>query len=264
MTSTPVVTTLLPTHVLTPWLDDSVASALAQDHPEHEVLVVHDGIDVDRSRPWVSDSRVTCVTTGTSHGLAHALTVGARAASGDLLSRLDGDDLSEPTRLSRQVSSLAAATDAVLLGTLAHRIDEEGRTTGLLGHEADGDVRPDLLTRNVVIHSSVLLPRAAYEEVGGYDARLRQMEDYHLWLRLAALGEVRVLQERLVRYRVHSGQMNRGAGASGAYIGHVLDARIGLARALSRSVLAQRGRNELWRAAQLARHRGWRRPGYAR
>jgi glycosyltransferase involved in cell wall biosynthesis len=262
--SSTLVSTLLPTNVLNPWVDASVASALAQDHPNHEVLVIHDGIDPDPSRSWVSDPRVRCLRTDTSLGLANALAFGAAHAHGSYLARLDGDDLAHPERISTQLAFMEANPGVVVAGTTAHRIDESGARTGLLGTSSTGDLRRQLLDRNMVIHSSAMIDRKSYDLAGGYDPRLRQMEDYHLWLRMALLGEVHVLQRRLTEYRVHSAQMNRGASPTGDYVSHVLAARVRLARALGRSTVLQRGRNEVWRAAQLARYRGWRAPGYTR
>lgn len=258
------VTTVLPTNRLNQWVDDAVQSALAQDHHNHEVLVVHDGLDPELQRPWVRDPRVTCVTTGSSQGLAHALAFGIQRASGEYIARLDGDDLAEPTRVTRQLALLVSSPRTAVVGTLAHRIDESGEVTGKLGIDGEGDLRPVLLTRNALIHSSVLFPRALYDEVGGYDRRLLQMEDYHLWLRLAMVGEVRVVPEQLTRYRVHSQQMTRTGNPQGDYLKLVLEARLRLADAMGRSKVAQRARNQIWRAAQVARYRGWRAPGYAR
>lgn len=258
------VSTLLPTNTVNPWVDAAVQSALLQDHAHHEVVVIHDGIDPDPRRAWTHDPRVVCVRTPESRGLANALTVGAAHASGTYLARLDGDDLAHPGRLSTQVAFLDSHPEVAVCGTTAHRIDELGRRTGELGTTKSGDLRRDLLGRNVVIHSSAMFRRAEYDAAGGYDPRLRQMEDYHLWLRMGLLGEVHVVQQRLTDYRVHGGQMNRGASPNGAYIAHVLRARLALARAMGRPQVIQRVHNEVWRGAQLARHRGWRQPGYAR
>lgn len=258
----PLVTTLLPTNVLNPWVDAAVASALAQDYPHHEVLVIHDGIEPDLARPWVHDERVTCVTVGRSRGLAHALSVGAQSASGDYFSRLDGDDLSDPRRLSAQLAYLAAHPEVAVLGTLAHRIDTSGETTGELGIRRQGDLRSALLVRNILIHSSATFSRQAYLGAGGYDPCLMQMEDYHLWLGMALLGEVHVLPEFLIRYRVHQGQMSRGAAPQGPHIVGVLSARRVLGQHLGVGRPRQLTRDAAWRFAQYARFYGATTTGY--
>lgn len=260
----PSVSVLLPTNTLNPWVDAAVESVLAQDYGNYEVIVVHDGIDPQRERTWAQDPRVRCIRTETSQGLASALVHGADRADGEYIARLDGDDLAQPARLRTQVEFMGAHPEVAVCGTLAHRIDEHGVRTGVLGREKVADLRSELLSRNVLIHSSTMFSTSVYRRAGGYDPRLRQMEDYHLWVRMAMLGEVHVLQKRLTDYRVHQGQMNRGASPTGDYVHLVLAARLELAEFLGHSHLAQRARNEVWRAAQLARYRGWRTPGYAR
>jgi glycosyltransferase involved in cell wall biosynthesis len=259
------VSVVLATNTLGEWVDLAVGSILRQEDVDLELVVVLDGIDVDAAvsaTTWAGDPRVRCVPTGTSRGLAHALTVGADAARGRYLARLDGDDLARPGRLRAQVEHLDAHPEVVLLGTVARTIDGSGAVTGSFGMTSPGDVRPVLLTRNVMVHSSVMLRRDAYDAAGGYDASLRQMEDYDLWLRLGLQGEVHVLAEELTDYRIHGQQMSRRATAAGSYIDVVLRDRLALARHLGRSSLVQRGRDLAWRAVQVARHRGWRRPGH--
>lgn len=260
----PTVSVLLATNVLDEWLDLAVRSVLDQDGVDLELVVVHDQIDVDRERAWVGDPRVRCTTTGSSRGLSHALTVGAQVAQGDYLARLDADDLALPGRLLAQVQYLQDHPEVVLLGTVARTVDELGAVTGRLGTTPLGDMRSILLTRNVIIHSSVMMRRDAYAAAGGYDPALRQMEDYDMWLRLAVQGEVHVLQQDLTDYRVHGAQMSRRAASSGHYIEAVIRGRRDLARHLGQAVLLQRLRDIAWRGAQVARARGWRRPGYER
>src|SRR5690606_33472549 len=133
---------------------------------------------------WAADPCVRLVPTGTSRGLSHALATGAAAARGRYLARLDGDDLARPGRLRAQVDHLEAHPQAVLVGTVARTVDGSGAVTGRFGMTSPGDVRPVLLTRNVLVHSSVMMRTDAYAAAGGYDTALRQMEDYDLWLRL--------------------------------------------------------------------------------
>ncbi|SMC31275.1 glycosyltransferase [Janibacter indicus] len=262
--TTPKLSILLPTNVLNPWLDEAVDSVLRQTGVAFELIVIHDGIETDLGRPWVHDPRVTCVVNETSHGLAHALNVGARSAHGEYLARLDGDDLCLDGRLTAQVRLLDDSPEIAVAGTLARRIDETGKVTGTLGVRRDGDVRPLMLTRNCLIHSSTMFRRELFEQLGGYDSALRQMEDYELWLRMARHGDVVVIQQELVAYRVHSRQMSRGAGPTGAHIHGVLEGRVRLAAALGYPRVPQLGRNILWWGAQAMRHRGWRQSGYLR
>ena len=71
------------------------------------------------------------------------------------------------------------------------------------GQTHRGRVLRDLLSDNFVIASSVLVRRKLLEQVGGFseDPRLRGIEDYDLWLRLAALTDFRYIDEELLMYK---------------------------------------------------------------
>lgn len=262
--SAPIVSLLMATNVLNEWVDLAVRSVLDQEDVDLELVVVHDQVAVDHDRSWTADPRVRCLTNETSRGVGHALAIGARAVRGRYLARLDADDLSLPGRLHTQVEHLRAHPEAVLVGTVARTIDGQGEATGRLGMTHEGDMRAVLLVRNIIIHSSVMMRRDAYEASGGYDPTLRQMEDYDLWLRLALQGQMHVLQDELTAYRVHGGQMSRGAASAGTHIDAVIRRRLALARHLGQPALVQHVRNLAWRGAQVLRDRGWRRPGYER
>lgn len=265
MTS-PVVSVLVPTNVHTPWLDQAVASLIEQSGATIEIVVVHDGIKPDPRLSWVHNPRVRCVTNNRSRGVAWALNLGASHCSGEFIARLDGDDVALPGRLSTQIDYLRRHPAAVVVGSRAHLIDVNGKRLGRLGTAPAGecDVRPLLLKRNAIVHSSAMFRRADLEAVGGYRSALRQMEDYDLWLRMAHRGEVHVLADELVQYRLHGGQLSRGAPATGPHISAVLKGRRALARLLNFPMPLQLARDGAWWAAQVARRQGWRPAGYSR
>jgi hypothetical protein len=111
-------------------------------------------------------------------GPASARNLGASKATGTWLALLDADDWWFPDKLRLQLEC-AASPDIGLVHCLPdHR----------------NDVVPPQLTfqhmwdRNWIINSSVLIRRAAFEALGGFnEAReLISVEDYNLWVRVAA------------------------------------------------------------------------------
>jgi hypothetical protein len=55
---------------------------------------------------------------------------------------------------------------------------------------------------NALAHSAVTFRRAAIQSAGGYDEAWTASQDYELWSRVSANGELRNLRERLVTLRV--------------------------------------------------------------
>lgn len=253
---------LVPTITVDEWLDLAVGSVLAQSDVDVQVIVAHDGVNPDPGRPWMGHPRVAVRSTASRQGLAATLASAIADVDAEFIGRLDADDLALPGRLSAQVSYLDENPEVVAVGTRARRIDGVGRDLGSYNEAAGRDVRDLLLARNVLVHSSMLLRRTAILEAGGYDPRLRQREDYDLWLRMARLGPLANLAAELTAYRVHPGQMSRAAAPYGLSVRAVNRGRRDLARTLNVRWPTRTWHAARWNGAQVLRYCGLRRPGY--
>lgn len=260
------ITVVIPTNRLGPWMDAAAQSVLESVGVDIDLVVVLDGISVPEGNPpaWARDHRVRLIRNPISLGPSVAMTKAMEIARGEFIARLDSDDLVAPTRLTLQVEYLKSHPQAVAVGSRTERIDEAGASTGLVRLPFGDDIRNHLLLSNVVPHSSLMFRRSVGIRVGGYDPTLRQMEDYDFILRLATAGPIAMLEQPLVRYRVHSTQTSQGAQPVGSHIRTVIAGRYALARALGRSAAVSSAKNLLWRAVQHLRYRGIVRPGHER
>jgi glycosyltransferase involved in cell wall biosynthesis len=112
--STPFFTALVDTFNHGRFIEEAVASVLAQDFPpgEVEVLVVDDGSADDtpqRVRRFGARVRLLCKSNG---GQASALNAGFAEARGEVVAMLDGDDVWLPHKLRRVAEIFAAHPDA--------------------------------------------------------------------------------------------------------------------------------------------------------
>jgi glycosyltransferase involved in cell wall biosynthesis len=257
---TPLVSVVIPTVWLNDHFRQALDSILTQTLQDIEIVVVLDGIeDVDGVVPF--DDRVVVVRHHTRRGTPAALNSGVAAARAPFIARLDADDLAGPDRLEKQLAHFRSRPDLVLLGSGAAVVDSSGVRTGRVDVPADG-IPVAMLRRNAFVHSSVMIRRAALELVGGYDERCVRMQDYDLWLRLAAVGGVANLSDELVSYRVHDGMHSRMTSPFGPPARRIRASRIVLARHLGRAASRQHAENALWTASQLLRYAGLRRPRY--
>lgn len=246
------------------WLDEAVRSILNQQDVSVQVVVVHDGIDPDPTKFWHSDPRVTIVHLPERVGQAAGMNLGVEHAEYDLIARLDSDDVSSPRRLAAQVAYLNSIPGAVATGTRVMRIDDQNNEISELKYPAGPDVRKHLILQNVVPHSSLLMKKQAFHEAGGYDPSIRQMEDYEFILRLALLGPIGNVNELLTQYRVHPGQVSRGAPPRGEHIQKVLFARRKLSTNLGISYFNYAIKALVWQAVQYLRYYKVVKPGYER
>jgi glycosyltransferase involved in cell wall biosynthesis len=100
-----VITTKNRAHLVT----RAVASALAQSHPCHEIIVVVDGGDAGTESVLrqIQDVRLKVVSTPQPVGGGEARNVGVRAATGDWIAFLDDDDEWLPHKIERQLAQAA-------------------------------------------------------------------------------------------------------------------------------------------------------------
>lgn len=262
--SAPSISVVIPAARADQHLSDALDSVLSQADIDLEVVLVADGVPLsDFDIP--SDDRLRVVRHEHRQGTPSALNTGIRASRSDLIARLDADDLAHGGRFARQLQEMRSRPDVVCLGSSVELIDDESLRVGTLDVVTGAEkVKSALLSRNPLVHSSVVMRRSALESVGGYDTRCARMQDYDLFLRLAEVGAIDNMPDVLTSYRVHPGQFSRNTSPFSTSMQTVLRSRRRLARSVGQSSLRQALRDGTWFSAQIARHVRVARPGYLR
>ncbi len=207
--ATPAVSVIIPTYNAARFLPDALASVLAEAAPDVEVLVVDDGSTDDtqallaRYAPRVRSLRIA------NGGPGRARNAGLAATRGPLVAFLDADDRWLDGALARRRAALEAEPEAVLVHGLARYVDAAGRPMAFdplaykayRGQRRSGWVLRSLFWTNFIHTSTVLVRRAAIESVGGFDERREVIEDYDLWLRIAARWPIAFVPDPVAIYQ---------------------------------------------------------------
>ncbi len=199
----------------TRFVREACKSLSRQHYSDFELVVIDDGANLD----WQELLEGSTFSWRVSHnsrqqGLARSLNRGAEESSGELLARLDSDDVCAPSRLSAQVKLLERRGDVSFVGCAVRWMDGRGRIVGR-GYPVTEpeDLRLALLGYNQLCHGSVLMRRQAYEALGGYDPSLQVAQDYDLWLRGLERGHgFANVPEALYDLRLHAGSVTAQAG----------------------------------------------------
>src|SRR4051794_36827493 len=116
--TTPLVSIGMPVRNNEKTLGVAVRSIVRQTYPQWELLLINDGstdgtLEVARG---FCDERIRVIDEPESRGLPARLNQAVAAARGEYFARMDGDDLSYPERLERQVAYLQAHPEVDLVG----------------------------------------------------------------------------------------------------------------------------------------------------
>jgi glycosyltransferase involved in cell wall biosynthesis len=194
-----VASIIITCYNLGAYLQEALDSALAQTHPDFEVLLIDDG-STDPETIKVLDQlaahpRLRVFRTE-NQGVARARNYGVVQSSGLYFLPLDADDRILPDYLTRAISVLEETPEAGFVGC-HYRIfgDRTGECRPTIYQ------LPDLLVENVIPIASVVR-RSCWDEVGGYSPDVG-FEDWDLWLGILGRGHRGVvIPEILFEYRI--------------------------------------------------------------
>jgi glycosyltransferase involved in cell wall biosynthesis len=213
--SAPYVSVVIPVYNGANFLAEAIESALAQDYPDREVVVVNDGSTDDGATDRVARTFLPRIRyfSQPNGGVASALNRGIAEARGDYVSWLSHDDLLLPGKLSRQAEFLVrgGGTRTVVFADFEVEDVETGRRwLEQLPRSLRADAAPAtlaLLFQGRLHGCTLMLPRSAFDEVGPFDVALRTTQDYDLWFRMLAAGyRFAWLPGTAIRARWHAGQ----------------------------------------------------------
>jgi glycosyltransferase involved in cell wall biosynthesis len=223
MSTLPGVSIVIPNYNYERFIGATIESALAQDHPDCETIVVDD-CSSDGSRTVIEryGDQVRAVFLPQNGGQVAALNAGWPLARHPLLILLDSDDLLEPNAAS--TVARACAPGVVKVQFPMTSIDAEGRPLGHIAPKYPRHLNTEAI-RDFILrvgaspstpgsgnaYAKSLLeqisPIEGTEEVGWMDPVLETNAPFY--------GEVVTLREPLARYRMH--------GANN-YLGEVINA----------------------------------------
>lgn len=180
-------------------------SLVEQSRAPEEVVIVLDGPVNNNLKQVISEFSpllpLKIVKLEKNSGLAIALNEGLKACSGDIVARMDTDDICYPNRLELQEKFLLSR-HLDIVGTAASVINLNGEVTGVRVNPASHENIVSMLWCNPMIHPSTMFIKESIFSIGAYDTTLRRRQDYELWFRAVHHGlKLGNLNEQLLYYR---------------------------------------------------------------
>ncbi len=165
------------------YLKSAIASILAQHFQDFEFLIIDDGSTDDTPAVINSftDHRIKVIRLAQNKGRPYARNIALDNATGEYLAWMDGDDISHPQRLEKQVAFLDAHSQVDICGCALQRFHEQ---KGILRYPRT----PEQIRAEIIWDSMIPNPVACMrlERVRKahmrYDEELLRAEDYGFWI----------------------------------------------------------------------------------
>lgn len=189
----------------------SIDSILKQSFNDFEFIIINDSSTDSTLKilEKIKDKRVILINNKKKLGLTKSLNIGLKKARGEIIGRMDADDISIKNRFLHQINYLKKYQDVGVLGSWVKVIDDKNKVTGEIKFpRTDKEIKDIIFKFNPIRHSSVFFRKMLIDKYGIYDEKLDGAEDYDLWLRYSRQVKLTNLSKYLLKYRIHRARVS--------------------------------------------------------
>lgn len=186
-----LITVIIPVYNVEQYVAEAVLSICNQTYKNLQIIVVDD-CSTDFTYDVVQeiakkDSRIVLLRNKTNSKIVKTLNLGLQYAHGEYIARMDGDDISAPERIEKQLEFLINNPQYSLVGSHVYTIDQSGKRVGQLELPIDeSKIKKNLKYSSPVLH--IWLAKAeVYKSLKGY-REIPGAEDYDFLLRMHSEG----------------------------------------------------------------------------
>ncbi|HEV8231574.1 MAG TPA: PIG-L family deacetylase [Thermoanaerobaculia bacterium] len=204
------------------FLAEALASLRAQTaRPRHVVVVNDGGASVcNVVEPFRDVFEISLEELPERHGRSAAANRGVESATEELVAFLDDDDLCFPDHFERLVAAHQSGPEPVVYSdavTVVYQREGEDWKAGARALQYSLDFDPDyLLLANYIPLHTLLLPRALYRKLGGFDEALEYSEDWDFLIRASFETSFRHVRAVTCEYRAFESSAGSSHEAAGS------------------------------------------------
>lgn len=185
------ISVLMGIYNCAPTLPEALESLYAQTYQGFKIILCDDGStdDTYAVAKQYADAHDNIVLVRNEHnmGLNYTLNRCLEYANTYYCARMDGDDISLPTRFEKEIKFLDEHPEYAIVSCPMIYFDENGEFGRGRG---GGEPTKEVFNRTVPFcHAPCMVRTETYKAVGGYsvDKRLLRYEDYNLWMKMYAM-----------------------------------------------------------------------------
>ena len=169
-----------------------------------------------------NDARFNIITNVTNQGLTKNLNQAIKLCKGELLARMDGDDISLPERFYLQVKFLQQYPQTTAVFGFVDLIDESGKVIGYWPDDRKAitysKIKQRLPFSNCVAHPTVMIRKDILNQYK-YNETQVYSQDWDLWLRLVSDGIIiDKINKPVLLYRIHKDSVTKISNKKSAFL----------------------------------------------
>jgi glycosyltransferase involved in cell wall biosynthesis len=207
----PLVSVIMPVYNNYAYLRESIQSILNQTFEDFEFIILDD-CSTEPIREVIgafADPRIVLVRNERNIGCTRSLNRCLDIARGRYIARQDGDDVSLPTRLQKQIARFSATVGLVScwgysITAQGERVPEQQDYYLMKQIRiSDQDIRRKITEANYILGPGSVFTREVFQRIGYYDESLYFAQDYNYWIRILQHHDVQIVHEELYLRRNH-------------------------------------------------------------
>lgn len=238
ITYKPLVSIVIPVYNGSNYMKEAIDSALEQTYDNIEIVVVNDGSKDEGKSDAIAKSYGNKIRyfLKENGGSSSALNKGIAEMKGEWFSWLSHDDLYYPDKVKQQIEYLNELLERGInpdeiykqvLFTAHDSINGEGKLIRKSNEEKQRKLSEHIAqlkgneyliaepTKYNFYGCGCLVNKKVFEEIGGFDEKLRLINDLDMWSRIYMGGyKLHYMSKVLTVGRIHAGQISRSIGFS--------------------------------------------------
>lgn len=175
------------------YLAESIDSILAQTYKNWRLIICDDSSSdstykIAEKYSKKFSNKIILLRNEKNMGLNYTLNKCIDVSDAKYVARQDGDDISEPDRIEKEVAVIEAHPEYSVVSSNAVLFDEGGKWGETSYVEKPS--KDDFLINSPFCHAASIMNREKLLSVGKYSVnkKLLRVEDYHLWFKMYAKG----------------------------------------------------------------------------
>ena len=173
-------------------IQEALNSLYNQTYQDFQIIICDDGSTDDTYAICEQNAKlhnnIILIKNRENKGLNYTLNHCLKHADTEYCARMDGDDISLPTRFEKEITFLDEHPEYAIVSCPMIYFDEEGEFKR--GKEFGEPDKNSFVKGTPFCHAPCMVRTEAYKKVGGYSVspKLLRVEDYHLWIKMYDMG----------------------------------------------------------------------------